>query len=67
LISADLDEIAQGRAAAAMHECRSNNFFALARVALKAAIGDEIDLLGLLPAPKYSPVKSTPVAAMALA
>jgi restriction endonuclease Mrr len=55
------------RAAHAMREARSNDLYVLARVALLAAIRDEIDLLELLPAPTRAPAESTPAEAVALA
>jgi hypothetical protein len=48
-----------------MRESRSSDLYALARVALEAAIRDEIDLLELLPMPK-SP-RAKPMRAMAFA
>ena len=45
------------RAALAMSDSRSSDFFVLARVALEAAIRDEIDLLELLPEPPRTPTK----------
>jgi hypothetical protein len=50
-----------------MRESRSNDLFTLARIALEAAIRDEIDLLELLPAPTRAAAKSTRVEAVALA
>ena len=40
-----------------MRESRSGNFPTLARVALEAAIRDDVDLAELLPEPKPSPSK----------
>lgn len=53
-------------AATAMYERRSMDYVILARVALEAAIPDELVLAELLPAPKSAPIKK-PAAEEALA
>jgi hypothetical protein len=49
-----------------MRASRSSDFFVLARVALEAAIRDEIDLLELPPPPKPMPTESMQAVALAL-
>ena len=48
-----------------MRASRSNDIFALARVALEAAIRDEIDILELIPQPRPTPAKPMPAVAFA--